>query len=97
MIHIKVAFKIKQDADLEFVETIVLEFIRNIKANEPETATYRSFRHKDEPRKFFHIMSFENEEAHQTHRNSTYCNAFVSQLYPLCEQAPEAVDLDEIF
>ncbi len=97
MIHIKVIYTIKEDADKGFVKGIIREFINQIKANEAETVTYRSFWETDNPRQFFHLMSFENEEAHQKHRNSAYCNDFVSQLYPLCEEAPEAINLGEVF
>lgn len=40
----------------------------------------------DEPEKFFHLMTFKNEEAENLHRKSEYCKWFVDKLYPLCTE-----------
>ncbi|MEX0965716.1 MAG: antibiotic biosynthesis monooxygenase [Bacteroidia bacterium] len=96
MINIKIDFVIKQDESLHVVRDIINNFIDNIRLNEPETVEYRSFQHSDDERHFFHLMSFKDEHAQLKHRNSAYCNHFVSKLYPLCDGEPKAVDLTKV-
>ena len=96
MINIKIEFVIKPNESLEFVGKIVKEFINNIRKNEPATIEYTSFQYKDNERHFVHFMTFTDEDAQLKHRNTAYCQDFVSKLYPLCEKEPEVYGLEKV-
>lgn len=96
MISLKVDFIIRQNESLEFVQEIITGFIENIRRNEPDTWLYKSFQHSDDPRHFFHVMTFKDEEAQLKHTHTGYCKDFVAKLYPLCEKKPEASALNEV-
>lgn len=95
MVNVIIPFEAERGS-LDNVKTIIRDFIRGITKNEPGTIFYRSFQEKENPARFIHVMSFEDEKAQDIHRNSSYCREFVSKLYPLCTKAPEAVLYDEV-
>lgn len=96
MINVKINFTIKSNVDLEEVKTLIREFIEQIQDHETGTLIYKSFYCQENPRKFFHLMTFVDAKAQQFHRNSTYCHQFVAKLYPLCAEPPSPQDITEI-
>jgi len=62
-----------------------------VEDNEPGTRFYASWQQMDEPTKFVHPLTFENEAAHEAHGNSRAVQRFES-IY-----GPELVDGPVVF
>ncbi len=92
MIHIMALYRVKEDK-LQEVITAVEEFVDAVKDNEPGTLVYESVRGKDDL-SFFHIMTFQNEEAEESHRSTPHMSKWVKTLYPNCQEEPVFVELD---
>ncbi len=95
MINVIISFEVHPQS-IEEVKELIQTFIAEIKKNEPETYTYRSFQDSESPTSFVHVMTFANEEAQLQHRNSAHCKAFVTALYPKCTKEPKAKSFYEI-
>lgn len=87
MINKMVTYKVQQDA-LDEAKMLVREFVENIKLNEEGTLLYRALQQEDDPTRFIHFMSFEDEYAEDQHSKSNYCEEFIDMLVPLCEEEP---------
>ena len=74
------------DGDVDRAVEAIGQFVAYVKANEPGTETYYSFRDRDEPARFTHFMIFADEAAEQVHANSEAVQRFTSVLYPLCTE-----------
>lgn len=74
---------IEVDAALEAIRTFVA-YTRTA----PGTLRYESWRSRDRPNAFLHLMSFADEEAEEAHASSDAVKAFTDVLYPRCEEAP---------
>ena len=96
MIHLKITYTIQEEVSLEYVHSIIKEFIVEINKNEPDTLLYKSYHEEDVPRMYYHIMTFKDEEAQEKHRNSPYCRDFVKKLYAICTEAPHLTNLISI-
>lgn len=96
MKNVIITFRIKPSASLEFVRQIIREFIAAIRQKEPNTLSYRSLQDTEDPYSFHHLMTFADEDAQQIHRASSHCSNFISQLYPLCIEAPLVRNVEEI-
>jgi len=95
MIHKMVTYKVKKDS-LDEAKTLVREFVENIKLNEEDTLLYRSLQQSDDPTKFVHFMSFQDDYAEEQHRKSNYCEEFTDSIYPLCDEDPKFTDLSRL-
>ena len=95
-IIVRADYTIKDDKNLAFVDSIIKEFISNIKAKEPNTTMYRSFQVKETPCQFSHMISFTDAVAEEVHRKTAYSKAFVAKLYPLCVEPPVFTYFDEV-
>jgi len=93
MVAAMVPFKVRPEAVADALAAID-EFISAIEANETGTMVYRSYRTGPDAADFIHYMLFKDEAAHQAHRDSPYCAAFVGRLYPLCLDLPQPQTLD---
>jgi quinol monooxygenase YgiN len=85
-IHGTATFTVRKeelDAALEAIRTFVAHT-----RTEPGTKRYEAWRSVDRPTEFMHLMSFADEAAEQLHSSSDAVKAFVSALYPRCEQEP---------
>jgi quinol monooxygenase YgiN len=95
MEHLFVSFKVNRD-HIEEAKKIITEFIDQIKNKEPGTLFYRCYQEKSDETSFIHVMTFQNEDAEETHRHTKYVKRFVNKLYPLCEKEPEFSELNLI-
>ncbi len=95
MINKMVTYKVKTES-LDEAKMLVREFVESIKLNEEDTLLYRALQQKDDPTKFIHFMSFEDEYAEEQHRSSSYCTEFTDSIYPLCDEDPVFTDLNRL-
>jgi quinol monooxygenase YgiN len=87
-----VSFRV-QLAKIDIALAAIRTFIDNIEKLEPDTLAYRSYQDANDTCAFTHYMLFKDEDASTRHRDSDYCAAFVSVLYPCCEAPPHTVSL----
>ncbi len=95
MEHLFVSFKVKKE-NIEDAKRIITKFINHIKDKEPGTISYHCYQEKSDETSFIHVMTFQNEEAEETHRHTNYVRRFINELYPLCEMEPEFSELNLI-
>lgn len=92
LVVLTVTFEVQPDK-VELATQAIATFIENIERNEPDTLVYRSYRDLEEPNNFVHYMIFRSPDAHNKHRDSSYCAAFVKVLYPCCVDTPRMTPL----
>ena len=91
-----VTFTIKPDA-VEAVESAIATFLAAIGRKElGRTLLSKSYRQKDNPLAYLHVMTFRDEMAEEAHKEAPHTKAFVEVLYPLCTEAPDFKDLEEL-
>lgn len=95
MINKMVTYKVRKDA-VDEVKMFVREFVENIKLNEEGTLLYRALQHSDDPTKFIHFMTFEDEYAEDQHRNSNYNEEFMSSIEEFCDGRIDITDLSRL-
>jgi len=95
MEHLFVSFKVKRE-HIDEAKKIIIEFIKQIKEQEPGTLFYRCFQEKSDDSSFVHVMTFRNEEDEEIHRHTKYVKNFINRLYPICEKEPEFSELNLI-
>lgn len=93
-IHMLALYRVKEDK-LDEVKEAVSTVVEAIKENEPGTLFYEAYQGQEDV-SFFHIMTFENEEAESTHRSTPHMAEFAKVLYPNCVEEPVFVELDMI-
>lgn len=91
-IHMLALYQVKLDK-IDGVRLAVTEFINAVKENEPGTLFYESYKGKEDT-SFFHLMTFEDSVAEETHRQTPHMAAFAKKLYPNCEDEPGFVELE---
>lgn len=79
----------------EEVLSVVEEFVKTVKENEPGTLRYTAYRLEDGV-SFVHIMYFKDEDAEQRHRGSENARKFEKRLRPNCEEEPEFVTITPV-
>ena len=84
-------YRIKADKQDEMV-SVVEEFVKTVKENEPNTLRYTAYRLEDGV-SFVHIMYFKDEEAEQQHQGANYVKKFTELLNPNCVDEPEFVKI----
>ncbi len=90
--HMMAIYRVKEEK-LDQVREAVAEFVDAVKTNEPATLFYEAYQGVGDI-SFFHVMTFENEEAEEAHRITPHMAAFVQKLYPDCEEEPGFVELE---
>jgi quinol monooxygenase YgiN/uncharacterized protein YndB with AHSA1/START domain len=93
MLAFLVPFTVRE-GEVEAAKHAIDDFVSQIEAREAGgTVVYRSYQQAKNEREFVHYMVFRDAAAHQAHLESPHRKAFVAQLYPLCERAPQAQPL----
>jgi len=87
-------FRVKPDHTADAAR-IIGDFVAAIDAHERGTALYQSYRVAGAT-DHLHLMQFVDAAARDAHRATPHVKAFVAALYPLCEEPPVFVDLDQI-
>lgn len=95
MEHLFIKFKIKKGS-IEEAKSIIKKFVVEIKESESGTILYNCFQEKSDETSFIHMISFESEEAEESHRHTVYVKEFVDTLYPICKAVPEFSELNLI-
>jgi len=75
-------------------EAAIRSFVDAVRASEPRTLEYESYRDLDDPTRFFHLMRFADGLAQREHRHTDHVRRFVDRLYPACAEAPVFHDLE---
>ncbi len=92
MIHIMALYQVKEGKLTETISAVE-EFVDAVKDNEPGTLVYEAVRGKDDL-SFFHVMTFQNEEAEEFHRSTPHMSKFAETLSSNCQEEPVFVELD---
>jgi quinol monooxygenase YgiN len=74
-------YQVKTDA-VDQVKAAVVEFVDYVRANEPGTWFYVSWQAEDDPSKFVHLFTFEDEAAHVRHGQSEAVKQFEAVYQP---------------
>ena len=64
------------------VKAAIVAFVDYVRENEPGTWFYVSWQAKEDPSKFVHLFTFEDEKAHQRHGQSAAVKQFESVYQP---------------
>jgi len=80
-IHKTAHYQVEPEAVAE-VKTAIDEFVRYVRANEPGTTFYAAWQQTDDPTRFVHLFTFEDEEAHRAHGQSAAVRKFQSVYSP---------------
>ena len=76
------SFEVKLE-NLAAAKMAIAEFVATVNQKERGTRLYLSLESLDEPRKFLHVMAFEDAEAEERHRATAHVEKFTEILYPL--------------
>lgn len=90
MIRILVRYTVKSET-LESVQNEIVEFMKAIRENEPETV-YEVYNTDDEYT-FVHLIVFTSHKAREFHKSAHYTERFTDFIYARCEDEPEFLDL----
>ena len=93
-IHMLALYRVRKEKVRE-VREAVAEFVAAVRENEPGTLFYEAYQGRGDV-SFFHIMTFEDGESEEAHRQTPHMEIFAGKLYPHCEEEPGFVDLDLI-
>ncbi len=83
-------YQVKLQA-VDKVKKAIDDFVRYVKANEPDTEMYIAWQQHDDPTRFVHLFKFKDAAAHKHHSESAAVKQFES-VYD-----PELVGGDVIF
>ena len=75
-------FEVKPEG-LATAKIAIAEFVAEVNEKERGTRLYVSLENEEEPRRFLHVMAFDNAAAEEKHRASRYSKKFTEVLYPL--------------
>jgi quinol monooxygenase YgiN len=88
-------YQVRPEA-LERVLTAIQEFVAYVRANEPGTLRYEVWQEKNDPTRFVHIFTFQDDEADQLHSESAAVKKFSGILYPECLAPVEFIDYNKL-
>jgi quinol monooxygenase YgiN len=74
-------YQVKADA-VNKVKAAISEFVDYVRTHEPGTWFYVSWQAQDDPSKFVHLFTFEDEQAHERHGQSEAVKKFESVYRP---------------
>lgn len=69
-------------AGVESVKDAITEFVDYMKTNEPGTRMYLAWQQSDDPTRFVHLFTFEDEQAHEAHGSSDAVRRFEEVYRP---------------
>jgi quinol monooxygenase YgiN len=92
VIQRSVRYRVREEAIDEAREAIV-EFVAAVREVEARTISYHAYQFPDDPTRFAHTMTFEDEEGRSIHVDTPHVRRFVDRLYPLCEEQPAFEDI----
>lgn len=92
MIQRIVTYRVREDA-IDDALTAIEEFVAGIRAVEARTISYHAYQYPHDPARFFHTMTFEDEEGRSIHVDTPHVRAFIERLYPLCVDPPAFEDI----
>ncbi|SMH70272.1 putative quinol monooxygenase [Candidatus Nitrosotalea okcheonensis] len=81
-ITILVQYKIKKKK-LTKATNAILEYVEQVKKNEPGTTEYTVFQDESDRTMFIHVMSFVDKAAKKTHEKSEYLKKLKKILVPI--------------
>lgn len=67
---------------VEKVKAAIAEFVDYVTANEPGTHMYFAWQQSDDPTRFVHLFTFQDEEAHEAHGRSDAVKRFEDVYTP---------------
>lgn len=71
-----------RDQAADKVKAAIVEFVGYLRQNEPTTWFYAAWQDKQDPSKFVHLFTFEDEAAHERHGQSEAVKRFESVYKP---------------
>jgi quinol monooxygenase YgiN len=74
-------YKVKAEA-VDDVKAAIVEFVDYVRGNEPGAWFYAAWQADQDPTKFVHLFTFEDEKAHQRHGQSEAVKRFESVYQP---------------
>lgn len=74
-------YQVRPEA-VDKVTAAIVEFVDYVRENERGTWFYASWQAKDDPSKFVHLFTFEDESAHERHGQSEAVKRFESVYQP---------------
>lgn len=74
-------FSVRREA-LETSRQVIEDFVAYVHRHEPGTRLYLSLQNQEDPTRFVHVMSFDDETAEELHRSSEAVKKFTEVLYP---------------
>jgi quinol monooxygenase YgiN len=80
-------YQVRADAGPAVVAAIQ-EFVRYVAASEPGTIMYTAWQQKDDPTRFVHLFTFQDEQAHALHGSSDAVRRFEGVYQPVLEGGP---------
>jgi quinol monooxygenase YgiN len=71
-----------RDEAVDYVKAAIVRFVTYLRENEPSTWFYAAWQAKDDPSKFVHLFTFEDEPAHERHGRSDAVKRFEAVYQP---------------
>jgi len=75
-------------AGVETVKAAIAEFVDYVKTNEPGTRMYLAWQQSDDPTRFVHLFTFDDERAHKVHGSSDAVKRFEDVYRPQLVAGP---------
>ena len=95
MKSIHVEYEVEKE-NAEEARKLISELLYHIRLNETGTIEYRCFYFKSNVGRFFHIMTFEHDEAEEKHRQASYTKGFIENIYRLTGKDPQLKFIEEV-
>jgi quinol monooxygenase YgiN len=76
-------------------QSLIQNFIQNIKTNEPEILSFECYQDHGGNR-FFYLASFKDRKSESSYQQNTSTQTFLSSLNPLCQNKPVVTTLDMV-
>jgi len=80
-------YRVREDAVPGVVHAIE-EFVSYVTESEPGTIMYAAWQQEDDPTRFVHLFTFQDEDAHEAHGSSEAVRRFESIYQPVLEDGP---------
>lgn len=74
-------YQVRPEA-VDRVKVAIEEFVESVRQNEPGTWFYASWQAKDDPTRFVHLFTFQDEESHERHGTTEAVKRFESIYQP---------------